>query len=285
MSFQSVVIIGAPRSGTNMLRDVLTQIGGVATWPCDEINYIWRHGNIRFPTDEFSVEMARPEVKQYIRRQFEWISNKCQAQTVIEKTCANSLRVPFIDAVLPDTKFVFIYRDGLDVVGSAMKRWKAELDIPYLARKTRFVPITDLPYYGGRYFWNRIYRLFSNEERLAFWGPKFTGQEEVLQKHSLEEVCAIQWKRCVDLSEEAFKNIDPRRIVRVGYEEFVSQPESELGRIIKELGLSASNEFVKSAIKDVSAESIGKGRKSLDQETTDRIKVHIKDSLERYGYA
>ena len=42
---QPVVIIGAARSGTNMLRDVLVKLPGVGTWPCDEINYIWRHGN------------------------------------------------------------------------------------------------------------------------------------------------------------------------------------------------------------------------------------------------
>ena len=35
-----VVIIGAPRSGTNMLRDVLCDWPGVVTWPCDEINLI-----------------------------------------------------------------------------------------------------------------------------------------------------------------------------------------------------------------------------------------------------
>ena len=32
--------------GHNMLRDVLTKLPGVATWPCDEINYIWRHGTV-----------------------------------------------------------------------------------------------------------------------------------------------------------------------------------------------------------------------------------------------
>ena len=39
--FTPVIIIGAPRSGTNMLRDILTNFEGIETWPCDEINYIW----------------------------------------------------------------------------------------------------------------------------------------------------------------------------------------------------------------------------------------------------
>ena len=47
-----IIIIGAPRSGTNMLRDVLTALPGFETWPCDEINLAWRHGNRALPSDE-----------------------------------------------------------------------------------------------------------------------------------------------------------------------------------------------------------------------------------------
>jgi len=65
-----VIIIGAARSGTNMLRDVLCSIPGLTTWPCDEIPYIWRHGNRDHPDDEFSPDMARPDVQRYILNQF-----------------------------------------------------------------------------------------------------------------------------------------------------------------------------------------------------------------------
>ncbi|MCO6439705.1 MAG: hypothetical protein J5I81_01195 [Nitrococcus mobilis] len=89
---EAVIIIGGPRSGTNMLRDVLTQIPGVASWPCDEINYIWRHGNVRYSSDEFMPAMATPAIRCYICRQFAWVGRRYDAQTVVEKTCANSLR-------------------------------------------------------------------------------------------------------------------------------------------------------------------------------------------------
>ena len=104
MQYQPVIIIGAPRSGTNMLRDVLTSLPGVATWPCDEINYIWRHGNVRYPSDELRPDMARTAVRKYIRKQFDWVAGKYQAHTGVEKTCANSLRVGFVDRVVPDAK-------------------------------------------------------------------------------------------------------------------------------------------------------------------------------------
>ena len=118
MEGSPVVIVGAPRSGTNMLRDVLARLSGVATWPCDEINYIWRHGNLRYPSDEFPPELARPAVQRYVDRQFDWVSRHYDADVVVEKTCANSLRVPFVDRVVPEARYVFIRRNGLDAVDS-----------------------------------------------------------------------------------------------------------------------------------------------------------------------
>lgn len=147
--YESVVIVGAPRSGTNMLRDMLIKLPGVGTWPCDEINYIWRHGNVAYHSDEFTVEMATPKVKSYIRGHFDRLVNSRGLDTVIEKTCANSLRIGFVDKVLPEAKYIFIVRDGMDVVGSALQRWTASLDLPYIMRKARYVPL--LIYHIMRY--------------------------------------------------------------------------------------------------------------------------------------
>ena len=36
-----IIIIGAPRSGTNILRNTLTTFFEIGTWDCDEIPYIW----------------------------------------------------------------------------------------------------------------------------------------------------------------------------------------------------------------------------------------------------
>ena len=141
---QPVVIIGAGRSGTNMLRDVLTRLQGVDTWPCDEINYIWRHGNRESETDEFSVEQASPDVSNFIRAQFASIVRKQGLLSypegdrfIVEKTCANSLRVPFVNSVVPEAKYIFLVRDGRDVIASARKRWQAPLNIPYLLSKAK----------------------------------------------------------------------------------------------------------------------------------------------------
>ena len=86
-SYKKIIIIGAPRSGTNMLRDLLCNIDGVGTWPCDEINYIWKHGNIGSLTDELSPVMATTSVIKYIRNQFNKFAHKEKLGFVVEKTC------------------------------------------------------------------------------------------------------------------------------------------------------------------------------------------------------
>lgn len=284
MSNTDIIIVGAPRSGTNMLRDALTSFDGVCTWPCDEINYIWRHGNVRYPSDEIPAQRVTPAIKTYIQRQFDNIRGAYDANVVVEKTCANSLRVPFVDAVLPDAKYIFIYRDGIDATGSAKERWTAKLDIPYILQKVRFVPKTDLPYYGLRYFWARIYRLLSRDKRLAFWGPALDGMQNILQNHTLNEVCALQWQRCVDNAEKAFSDMPAEKVVRVRYEDFVRQPVAELSRILEFIGKEVDPKKIAKAVDGVSPRSLGKGRKALGEQEVANLEALVGETLKRYDY-
>lgn len=282
--FTSVVIIGAARSGTNMLRDVLTQLPRFGTWPCDEINYIWRYGNAQYPTDEFDPEFATEPIKRYIRRAFARLARARQASYVVEKTCANSLRVAFVNQVVPEAKFIFIIRDGRDVVASALKRWSAPLDVPYILKKARYVPLRDMPYYASRYVWNHIYRLFDREKQLAFWGPRFVGMDEMLREHSLPEVCAAQWARSVTRAADDFENITSDRVYRVHYERFVVNPLEELERIGAFLGASVSEAQLASAVAAVSDRSVGKWREALSSETFMTLEPWLRETLEQHGY-
>lgn len=283
--YKPIVIIGAPRSGTNMLRDVLCNLDGIGTWPCDEINYIWRHGNVRIETDEFTPEMATPVIKKYVQQQIDKLAAKKQLNFIVEKTCANSLRVGFVEQIIPDAHFIYVVRNGMDVIASANLRWKAKLDIPYLLRKVRYVPLTDLPYYSFRYFWNRLYRLFSGEKRLAYWGPQLNDMKKLLEKHSLNEICAIQWQRCIQNSERDFENIDHSRISKISYEKFVNDPVTELSKILIDIGIEANPEKIKSSVSRVSNKSIGKWENQLNPEDIRSIGVHINQTMEKLGYA
>ena len=285
-----VIIIGAPRSGTNMLRDVLTGLQGFATWPCDEINFLWRHGNRGHPSDELRRERATDEVTSFLNSQFDKISRKHGAHTVVEKTCANSLRVGFVAEAFPQAKYIFIRRDGIDAAASAMKRWNAPLDIPYTARKSRYVPLSDVGYYGWQFFSNRlrVRRRAMDADAAStgvttWWGPRPDDYKALQAQHALDEVCMIQWMRCVEASIAGFAALPEIQMHELVYEEFVEQPMLHLRKILAFLG--RSDMMDESAVSGVSKHSVGRGRESLGPESVVRLEALSHETLRRLGYA
>ena len=279
-----IIIIGAPRSGTNMLRDLISQFDNHGTWPCDEINLIWRYGNRDFNSDEFTREMATPAVCEYIKRKFDNQKKALGKENLVEKTCANSLRVGFVDQIFPDARYIFIVRDGVDVVSSAQKRWRAPLDIPYLLAKVRYVPKSDLLFYGWKFLKSRLFKVFSKEKRVKLWGPKFHGMHSMLLINTLNEVCAFQWQRCVESSERDLAQIDPGRVFKIKYEDLVTQTEATLIEISGFLSVSLSSQQLSALANNVSSRSVGKGRGILGDEISAELEKLIGSTLTKQGH-
>lgn len=286
LPFTPVVIIGAGRSGTNILRDSLTALPDFATWECDEINPIWRHGNVFWPDDVIPPNRATPSVKAYIRRAFQRIwRTSGQPAFVVEKTCANSLRVPFVDRVLPEAKYLYLVRDGTDIVPSAMKRWQGDLEVggmSYFLAKARYAPWTDLPLYGWSFLKNRIGMALGRSRHLSTWGPRFPDMNQHVQQ-GLEAVCAHQWATCVEASDQGFDEIDPDRVLHLKYEDLTTAPAKTLGRVTAFLGMQASPEALAEATKDVRQSSVGKGRKILGPALSQVLDL-IGPTLAKHGY-
>lgn len=282
LDFKPVIIIGAARSGTNMLRDVLTRLDGFVTWDCDEINPIWRHGNLNHPYDEFTADMARPEVIRFIRKEFQKIAKK-NTEFVVEKSCANTLRLPFIHKVFPEAKYIHIYRDGRDTVASARKRWKAPFDLKYSLKKLRFVPKSDLP----RIVWDfgslRLKQAFGGAKKLRIWGVRVPMKDEVLASKNLEEICALQWDYSVRYALDFFEKY-PDSVVHIRYEDFVKNPVAGLVPIMNLLEASVGEEKLKTVVGPVRTTSVGKYEKELDASTITDIDRIMRQTLERIGY-
>ncbi len=283
-TYDPVIIIGAPRSGTNMLRDLLTQLPGCGTWPCDEINYIWRHGNRSVATDEFTAAQATSQVSRHVRAAFEHLARSRRIQTVIEKTCANCLRIPFVDCILPEAKFVHLVRDGRDAAVSARQRWCARMDWSYVLRKARFVPCTDLPFYATDYLVNRLTRLTSKQKQLRTWGPKHASLVEDLRHGSLLEVCALQWKQCVDAATTALLRIDAQRVLTMRYEDFVTQPAEELARVADFVQVDVVVDDCLRLVDGVRSTSIGQAARVLNMEELSTIETLCEETLKTHRY-
>lgn len=262
-NYKKIIILGAPRSGTNILRDTLTSSSGVTTWPCDEINLLWRYGNALHPDDEFSKKLVKIRTKNYVNRSFDRLAERSGAHAVVEKTCANCLRPEFVENILDEPTYVYIYRNGLDVVGSAKIRWRARVDLKYLVAKLRFVPIMDMPIYFYKFLKNRYVRLVAKDRAVGTWGPIFKGMYELKKNASLNVVCAVQWIKCCEKAEEFGNHIGPERFYKLSYEDFVTKPMDELKKLLKFLDISLTDVEIQTAISNISNKSIGKGQGNL----------------------
>lgn len=221
-------IIGAARSGTNLVRDIITSDPKFITWPCDEINSIWRHHNQKIPTDLFTGEHANQRVVHYIQKQFLKLRGNQLNSVIVEKTCANTLRIPFLHKIFPTAKYINIIRDGRDVALSASKRWQGGVKSSYILKKLKYVPTIDLPVYIYKNFVNRVYQLLSTKNTVKSWGPIIPNMDEIFRSKPIEVASAIQWKFCVNKSLADLDNLCVGNVLTVKYEDLVTDTNNTL---------------------------------------------------------
>lgn len=286
-----VIIVGAPRSGTNMLRDVLTSVREIATWDCDEINPLWKHGNLDIPHDEIPVSRATPELSRFLHRKFDAIRRRAKADIVVEKTCAVSLRVPFTRALFPEAKYIFIHRDGIDATASTMKRWNAPFDLTYTLKKARYVPPMDFARHAVALVGKKVtqFRHGQHGEEAhdlrvqTWWGPRPHDFRVLQEDHPLEELAFIQWQRCVEQAAAGLEGLPAHQLHQVRYEDYVSAPREETARILDFIG--RPDLLDEMAHDQVMTASVGKGRQQLGPEAVGRLERLGGRTLEAFGYA
>lgn len=279
-----VIIIGAGRSGTNILRDTLTRLPGYRTWDCDEINLIWRHGNLDHANDVFGPAEATRRVRGFLHRTFDSFAARSGASVVVEKTCANTLRIPFILSVFPEARFVHIVRDGRDVTLSAMQRWTASIEPGYLLKKLRFAPLTDIPHYAARFVANRIHQRKSVERRQKSWGPIFPDMPTWVASRPLVEVCAKQWASCVEHADDALRGLPQEQACIMTYEALVSNPAATIADLCNWLEPDLAGKLPADAIAAIRPGRPDAWRANRAAFTPDALAI-LAPVLARHGYA
>jgi len=282
--FQPVIVIGAARSGTKLVRDLVAEHPSIDKVPYD-INYVWRLGNEDIPHDELLVEKLTPYIRQRIIRHFR--PSKSQAPFLIEKTVSNCLRIPFVNAVFPDARFIHLVRDGCDVVESVYRQWQAPTDWRYAFQKAQTFPIWQAPGYAIDYAKKTISKLFfRNSHVVGTWGARYVGIDEDVANLELLEVCAIQWARSVEKAMQDLNNLPRERVLLIRYEEFVKSPRQYLKAIAQFLGVDSLPYEVKDHLaQKVSKDNIGKGFRNLSADDQALVLRHIESTLALLDYS
>ncbi len=226
-----VFLIGAARSGTKFLRDTLAASTDVAEVPYD-INYVWRHGNESCPHDELGPEDIDSRTVNHIRRSITRLALKSHvgdAKVILEKTVSNTLRVDMIRRVFPEAEFIYLERNGLDVVESSYRQWTMPADRSYLLEKLRYFPLNE-----WRYALWFAKNMLSRTSADPIWGPRYMGISDDLERHGTAQTCALQWKHSV---ESARLSIDASDTSVVLYEQ-LDDPKVGVAKLISLLELS-----------------------------------------------
>jgi len=281
-SVRPIIIVGAGRSGTKMLRTSLALHPAIRCFP-KEINYIWRYGNATLNTDELKPEQARPEVIHYIHSRFNKLSGR-NNRNVVEKTCANSLRVDFVRTIFPDARIIHLVRDGRAVAESARRCWKGQPSVNYLLKKACWVPPRDIPYYAFRYIRYQLGRFSRHDTKQKSWGPRFAGLDELVKEKTLIEVCGIQWKVCVQAAESAMKDLPSDQTITLRYEDIIDSSLSTIGRLFEKINLAFTPECQAYVMRTVTAENVNKWQHDLSEQDMRMLMPHIENELLQHGY-
>lgn len=280
-SYTPIILIGAARSGTKLLRDVIGSHEAIAKIPFD-INFVWKFDNEKISHDFLLPKNLTLAANKFINKYFEKFAG--DKSFLIEKTVSNTLRIDFVKEVFPNAKFIYLTRDGRDVVESVARQWGTAPNNSYLLQKVKTFPLLKSLSYGIGYGMDLIkIKVLGQPSKSYVWGVKYPGYEKDLEEDSILEFCAKQWKACVENSEDRIKTIDSKNLLHIKYEDFVKNPIEQLTQIESFLGLKSPID--RSITKTINSSNIGKGFKKLSAEDQEKVLKIISPTLTQLKYA
>ena len=277
-----VILLGAARSGTKILRSILGSHPRLSVVPYD-INYVWTMGNFDLGHDELEPADLKPEIRDFIRNFIEKFNTGGPHGRVVEKTVSNTLRVPFVDAVFPAAQYVVIVRDGRDVAASAREQWSTRSSGNSLLAKLKTFPVKHAWAYGVKYVRNNLDGLFPWHDVVKSWGPRFKGMDDFVRSHDLIETCAMQWVRSVEGTRRGLAGIDPIRVHVLTYENLVRDPIGRTEEILSFLDLDMKPQVEEFCRDKVSVTNIGKWRDQISSRELKMIQGLVDPVLEKSG--
>jgi sulfotransferase family protein len=270
---EPIFIIGAPRSGTTLIFELLARSPAVASLTT-ESHVIW---DIFHPVDEsgWTSHQLGPElITGRERRALYWAVNSIsQGRRYLDKLPRNSLRIPYLRALFPDAWFLFIKRDGRDTVSSLITGWRSGRRFGPASPPP--IPLSIAGYKGST--WNFLVP--------PGWEAYATGK-------SLEDVCAYQWRACIESVLTSKQLIDPSHWVEVRYEDLIDEPRGTLKGVLEALRLPVEGDvfaMAETMHANVSQTAVGMPRPGKWREENPdeiaRVLPSITPWMKRLGYA
>jgi len=217
---QPVIILAAPRSGSTLLFETLAEaanvwtIGGESHQVIESVPALNPNSGM-IDSNRLTEAHAAGPIADLMRRRFarllkdrdgrEFFRTRHLAELrFLEKTPKNALRVPFMEAVFSNAKYIFLFRDARANLSSMMEAW----------RSNRWTTYPRLPGWRGPP-WSLL---------LPPGWPAVNGKP-------IEEICAFQWASANQTILEDLSAMPADRWTTVSYESLVGEQEKTVERL------------------------------------------------------
>ncbi len=224
-----VFVVGCSRSGTTITYETLAAAPQLLSFGY-EIPQFWDalHGplNNGWESEAATEADARPEHRDAA---FRFFYQRLGRGQVLDKTCINVMRIPYLLELFPKAKFVFIHRDGRDNISSMMDGWRKGRVDGGFGLSQFFGPFPEPVAINNGEF----------DEWHFFLAPGWRKYNSA----SLEEVCAFQWISANRLALDAREKVPPEQWIQIRYEEMVSDPVAMFGNVFERLDIPFSTEL------------------------------------------
>jgi len=242
-----IFIIGTGRSGTTILGTLLSmhkEVGFLnepkALWhsiyPQEDLTGSYSRGTAQY---RLTANEATTQVKQTAHRLFGAYLAFSGSQRVVDKYPELVFRIPFVQALFPDAKFVFLVRNGWDTCQS-IEGWSQRLGVE--------VKTETHDWWGAD---NRKWKLLWDQ--IVCTDPNL--HELSLQQNQLEnplDMATLEWIVAMREGLRFFDQI-PDCMHMLHYEDLISQPQQSLSQLLKFCELSADARFLNYALQKLSS--------------------------------
>jgi len=213
-------VVGCSRSGTTVTYETIAMSPTLLSFGHEIPEFwdsLWGPQHNGWESEAARAEDARPEHRAAAQRYF---FQRLGSGRVLDKTCINVMRVPYLHRLFPQAQFVYIHRDGRDNVSSLMDGWRHDGHFA-LTRSLGKLPCPINIDSGAFKEWS------------FFLPPGWREYNDA----PLEEVCAYQWLTANRLALDAARVIPPPQWICLRYEDIFDRPLEMFREVFQRLGL------------------------------------------------
>ena len=276
-----IFLLGNVRSGTSLMHDLFDLHPEVKSWY--EPRTIWIYADPGRRHDRFDELDATPPVVNYIRKRFLDYQQRHDGLRVMEKTPSNLLRIPYVHAIFPEARYLYLVREPLANISSSELMWHTPVRMSKVWRRIKETPKSQLHFHVGRYIVDHARIRLLRKEHLSVWGVRYPGIYKDLKDMSIEEVIAKQWVACSRQARADLAVLDTGSVLEMRYEDFVTAPVEQFTRVLDHFDLEMTP-----SIEDFLRNQVDPGRQQkwrrLDPSVVQKVVPILRDEMEHYGY-